>query len=69
MSEKEDSVHEKSTEERKWIVPQGFSSYGISSGHSISVKQPLKRSLIKDLLYGMITIVGVILILLILNSS
>ncbi|MHA1994778.1 MAG: hypothetical protein ACW97Z_09570 [Candidatus Hodarchaeales archaeon] len=67
MSENKENGTDKHEKRREYTVPQGFSWYGISSGHSVSVKQLQNRSILKDLLFGIITILGVIIILLILR--
>ncbi len=66
MTEKKIKDPDSSTDKRSFAIPQGYSWYGISSGHSLSAKNLRKGSIVKDLFFGFITILGVILILLIL---
>ncbi len=53
---------------KEYVIPQGYSWYGISSGHSVPVDRVQSRNILKDFLFGVIIILGVILLLLILYN-
>ena len=65
MTEKEIMDPDSSTDKRGFAIPQGYSWYGISSGHSLSAKNLRKGSIVNDLLCGFITILGIKTILII----